>query len=54
MPYRLNPLHLLFVAASRKELDRQLEYLKVENQVLRAKLGRQVRLTAKERQRLID
>jgi putative transposase len=53
MLYRLNPLHILFIAASRKDLVRQLEYLKVENQILRSKLGRQVRLTARERERLI-
>jgi len=54
MLYRLNPLHILFVAASRTDLVRQIEYLKVENQILRAKLGRQVKVTAKERQRPLD
>jgi putative transposase len=53
MLYRLNPLFFIHMTACKRDLVRQIEYLKVENHILRSKLGRQVRLTAKERQRLI-
>jgi putative transposase len=54
MLYRLNPLFFIHMTACKRDLVRQIEYLKVENQILRSKLGRQVRLAAKERQRLIS
>jgi len=46
---------LLFViaGASQRELARQVRYLKVENEVLRAKLPARVTITPRERQRLL-
>ena len=46
---------LLFViaGASQRELARQVRYLKVENEVLRAKLPTRITITPKERQRLL-
>jgi putative transposase len=46
---------LLFViaGASQRELARQVRYLKVENEVLRAKLPARITITPKERQRLL-
>jgi putative transposase len=40
-------------SASDKELARQVEYLKTENQILRAKLPRRLTVTPRERQRLL-
>src|SRR5262245_6444092 len=46
---------LLFVisGASQRELARQVRYLKVEIEVLRAKLPARITITARERQRLL-
>ena len=46
---------LLFViaGATQRDLARQVRYLKVENEVLRAKLPARITITPKERQRLL-
>lgn len=46
---------LLFVIAraTQRELARQVRYLKVENEVLRAKLPERITVAPKERQRLL-
>lgn len=49
----INPLLLLAAHAWRSDLIRQIQYLKVENLILRSKLPRQVPITPRERQRLI-
>lgn len=46
-------LLVLIATATDKELARHLQYLKVENQILRSKLPKRVSLTERERQRLI-
>ena len=35
------------------DLVRQMEYLKVENQILRSKLGRRISVTPSERRRIV-
>ena len=49
----INPLLLLAAHANRADLIRQVQYLKVENQILRSRLPKQVRVTHQERQRLL-
>ena len=42
MPFLLQPLHLMLVVLSeyvRREQEKQIEYLQVESQILRAKIG---------------
>ncbi len=46
-------LLVVLAGANQKELARQLKYLKVENEVLRAKLPARITITPKERQRLL-
>ena len=46
-------LLLVIAGASQRELARQIKYLKVENQILRSRLPRQVRVTHKEQTRLV-
>jgi putative transposase len=46
-------LLLVLAGASNKELARQVKYLKVENEILRSKLGKRVVVTPSERTRLI-
>ena len=55
-PMRRQPLHpLLFLlaGASQPELIRQIQYLKVENRILRSRLPRRVVVTRRERERLL-
>ena len=47
------PLLLLIAGATQKELARHVRYLKIENQILRGKLGPVVRVTPQERNRLV-
>lgn len=49
----INPLLLLAAHSNRSDLIRQIQYLKVENQILRNRLPKQIRVTAQERQRLL-
>jgi putative transposase len=46
-------LLLVLAEASNKELARQVKYLKVENEILRSKLGKRVAVTPAERMRLV-
>ena len=46
-------LLLVIAGATQKELARQIQYVKVENEVLRAKLPARITITPKERQRLL-
>jgi putative transposase len=46
-------LLLVIAGATQKELARQVKYLKVENETLRAKLPGRITITSKERQRLL-
>lgn len=46
-------LCLLIAGATQKELARHIRYLKIENQVLRGKLGGVVRVASQERNQLI-
>jgi putative transposase len=48
-----HPLLYLLACATRQELARQVQYLKVENEILRARLPKVIRPTSQERQRLI-
>src|SRR6185312_2931266 len=49
----LHPLFALLASLTRQELARQVAYLKEENRILRSKLPAQVRVTEKERLRLV-
>ncbi len=50
MPTRfINPLLLLLVTANRGHLAKQIQYLKAENEVLRARLPKHIRTTPAER-----
>ncbi len=54
MPTRfINPLLLLLVTASRAHLAKQIQYLKAENEVLRARLPEHIRTTPAERAKLL-
>src|SRR5262245_25687855 len=46
-------LLLLIAGATQKELARQVQYLKIENQILRSKLPARVPVTLRERNRLV-
>src|SRR5581483_8936074 len=46
-------LLLLIARATDRELARQVQYLKAENDILRSKLPRRINVTPKERQRLL-
>lgn len=46
-------LLLLIAGATQKELARQVQYLKIENQILRSKLPARVSVTPQERNRLV-
>ena len=48
-----HPILYLLACATRQELARQVQYLKVENEVLRARLPKAVRVTPAERRRLV-
>ena len=47
------PLFVLLARCTRDELARQVQYLKVENSILREKIDGPVRLTDQERARLL-
>jgi hypothetical protein len=49
----LNHLWLYLAAATDRELARQVEYLKAENEILRGKLPKRVVVTIRERRRLV-
>jgi putative transposase len=49
----LHPLFALLASVTRQELARQVAYLKEENRILRSKLPAQIRVTEKERLRLV-
>ncbi|MBE7466253.1 MAG: transposase [Planctomycetes bacterium] len=54
MPTRiLQPLLFLLAKSTHSALAQQIEYLKAENEILRAKLPKKLRTTPSERQRLI-
>ncbi len=53
MAWLFHPLLLLIANSTRSELAGQIEFLKAENAILRARLGRQVRLTGAEKQLLV-
>ena len=46
-------LLLLIAGSTQKELAAQIRYLKVENEVLRSKLPKQISVTAQEKNRLV-
>ena len=46
-------LLMVIAGSTQKELARQIKYLKVENEILRAKLPGRITVTQKERQRLL-
>ena len=52
-PRILHPLLLLVARATDKELVRQLEYLRAENRILRAKLPQRITVTPAERAKLV-
>ncbi len=49
----LKPLLVIWARCSRDELARQLQYVKVENQILRSKLPKRIQLTPEERNRVL-
>jgi putative transposase len=49
----INPLLLWAAHAHRADLIRQVQYLKVENEILRSRLGRRILVSPNERQRLV-
>src|SRR5947208_841818 len=49
----LQPLLLLLATATDKALARHVQYLKTENQILRARLPKRLVVTPRERQRLL-
>ena len=53
MGHVMQPLLFLLAHSTHAELSRQVQYLRVENRILRDKLPRSVRLTDRERQRLL-
>lgn len=48
-----HPIMYLLACATRQELARQIQYLKTENEILRARLPKRILTTARERRRLI-
>ena len=48
-----HPLLYMLACATRQELARQVQYLKEENRVLRAKLPKRITVTPTERRRLV-
>ncbi len=49
----LHPLLLIFARVTHHELARMVQYLKVENAILRGKLPKVVQVTPRERARLV-
>ncbi len=48
-----HPLMYLLACATRQELARQVQFLKTENEILRAKLPKKIMVTPEERRRLV-
>ncbi|WP_339613767.1 hypothetical protein [uncultured Rubinisphaera sp.] len=48
-----HPLFVMIASATDRELVKYVEYLKAENQILRARIPGQIHTTANERQKLI-
>ena len=48
-----HPLLYILACATRQELARQLQYLKIENEILRARLPRRIIVKPDERKRLL-
>ncbi len=54
MPVRfLNPLFFIIAKSTHSEMARQIQYLKVENQILRARLPKYIQTTPTERFQLL-
>lgn len=53
MKSTLQAFFLLLAGATEKQLVREVEYLKAENEILRSKLPKQITVTAAERERLV-
>jgi hypothetical protein len=49
----LDKLLIVLAAATDRELDRHVQFLKVENEILRSKLPTKISITAQEKRRLI-
>ncbi len=48
-----HPFFMMLATIVNSELQEQIKYLKVENRILRSKLGKRVKLTPDERSRLV-
>ena len=48
-----HPLMYLLACATRQELARQVQFLKTENEILRARLPKKIVATPEERRRLV-
>lgn len=53
MKSTLQAFFLLLAGATEKQLVRQVEYLKAENDILRSKLPKRIAVTGAERERLV-
>ena len=53
LPKLLTPLFLILAQATNKELIRQIQFLKIENEILRSRLPKTIRVTPTEKQRLL-
>src|SRR6476469_4140087 len=53
MPRFVQPLLLLLARATDRQLAAAVQYLKVENEVLRARLPKRLTITTQEKQRLL-
>jgi putative transposase len=53
LPKLLTPLFLILAHASHKDLIRQIQFLKIENEMLRSRLPKIIRVTPAEKQRLL-
>jgi len=53
LPKILTPLFLILAHATHKELIRQIQFLKIENGMLRSRLPKVIRVTPAEKQRLL-
>jgi putative transposase len=51
--FLFHPFFMMLAAIVNTELQEQIKYLKVENRILRSKLGKRVKLTPDERSRLV-
>jgi len=53
LPKLLTPLFLVMAHSTHKDLIRQIQFLKIENEMLRSRLPKVIRVTPVERQRLL-